>query len=64
MTAAAPSHCHRQYAGNTLNEIYFGKTKNIVNDLRSVRSLGDEAKKQADARAIADAMATLRRPKK
>lgn len=49
---------------NTLNEIYFGKTKNIVNDLRSVRSLGDEAKKQADARAIADAMATLRRGKK
>lgn len=49
---------------NTLNEIYFGKTKNIVNDLRSVRSLGDEAKKMSDARAIANAMATLRRPKK
>merc|ERR1711907_843516 len=30
---------------NTLNEIYFGKTKDIVNDLRSVRSLGDEKKK-------------------
>jgi len=27
---------------NTLNEIYFGKTKDIVNDLRSVRSIKDE----------------------
>jgi capping protein beta len=49
---------------NTLNEIYFGKTKDIVNDLRSVKNLSDEAKRKDDARAIADAMATLRRPKK
>lgn len=30
---------------NTLNEIYFGKTKNIVNELRSISSLEDEKKK-------------------
>ena len=29
---------------NTLNEIYFGKTKDIVNSLRSVNSLEDKAK--------------------
>eukprot|EP00128_Syssomonas_multiformis_P016772 Colp12_sorted_trinity150504_noHs@22156 len=32
---------------STLNEIYFGKTKDIVNDLRSVQGLGD-IKKQRD----------------
>jgi len=32
---------------NSLHEIYFGKTKDIVNDLRSVGSLAD-AKKQAE----------------
>lgn len=26
---------------NTLNEIYFGKTKDIVNNLRSIQSLSD-----------------------
>lgn len=35
---------------NTLNEIYFGKTKDIVNGLRSVNSL-DEAKKQNNLQA-------------
>jgi len=30
---------------NTLQEIYFGKTKNIVNELRSISSLEDEKKK-------------------
>jgi len=30
---------------NTLQEIYFGKTKNIVNELRSIASLEDEKKK-------------------
>jgi capping protein beta len=32
---------------NTLNEIYFGKTKDIVNGLRSIQSLSDQ-KQQAD----------------
>lgn len=27
---------------NTLNEIYFGKTKDIVNGLRSTQSLNDQ----------------------
>jgi capping protein (actin filament) muscle Z-line, beta len=29
---------------NTLNEIYFGKTKNIINNLRSIQPLEDELK--------------------
>merc|ERR1712061_976458 len=32
---------------NTLNEIYFGKTRDIVNGLRSVEPLSDANKKQA-----------------
>ncbi|KAJ3399513.1 hypothetical protein CcCBS67573_g08152 [Chytriomyces confervae] len=35
---------------NALHEIYFGKTKDIANDLRSVQSFA-EAKKQADIQA-------------
>lgn len=34
---------------NTLNEIYFGKTKDIVNSLRSVQPLSDQ-QAQADLR--------------
>jgi capping protein beta len=41
---------------NTLNEIYFGKTKDIVNDLRSVDSLSDEKHKFAMQASIANAM--------
>lgn len=32
---------------NTLNEIYFGKTKDIVNGLRSVQPLTDQQQKAA-----------------
>ncbi|KAF3689855.1 F-actin-capping protein subunit beta CapZ beta [Channa argus] len=32
---------------STLNEIYFGKTKDIVNGLRSVQSLADKSKQEA-----------------
>lgn len=32
---------------NTLNEIYFGKTKDIVNGLRSVETLAAQRKKDA-----------------
>jgi capping protein beta len=35
---------------NSLYEIYFGKTKDISNDLRSIQSLAD-AKKQASIQA-------------
>ena len=35
---------------NSLNEIYFAKTKDISNDLRSVQSLSD-ARKQASIQA-------------
>ena len=35
---------------NALHEIYFGKTKDISNDLRSINSLA-EAKKQAAIQA-------------
>ena len=32
---------------NTLNEIYFGKTKDIVNGLRSIQPLADQKQQQA-----------------
>lgn len=32
---------------NTLNEIYFGKTKDIVNGLRSVQPLPDQKQREA-----------------
>ncbi|KAL7837026.1 hypothetical protein SRHO_G00267370 [Serrasalmus rhombeus] len=32
---------------STLNEIYFGKTKDIVNGLRSVQTLADKSKQEA-----------------
>lgn len=32
---------------NTLNEIYFGKTKDIVNGLRSIQSLTDQRANEA-----------------
>eukprot|EP00053_Salpingoeca_punica_P000150 m.27487 g.27487 ORF g.27487 m.27487 type:complete len:272 (+) comp10097_c0_seq2:62-877(+) len=41
---------------NTLNEIYFGKTKDIVNDLRSVGSLRAEKDKMDMQRSIAAAL--------
>ncbi len=41
---------------STLNEIYFGKTKDIVNDLRSVNSLADEKSRHAMQGAIAAAL--------
>lgn len=43
---------------NTLNEIYFGKTKDIVNGLRSVQPLSD-ARQQAALRQ--DLAAALQR---
>lgn len=43
---------------NTLNEIYFGKTKDIVNGLRSVQPLAD-ARQQAALRQ--DLAAALQR---
>jgi capping protein (actin filament) muscle Z-line, beta len=42
----------------SLNDVYFGKTKDIVNDLRSVSSLADK-KKQAGIQA--ELAATLRK---
>ena len=47
---------------NTLNEIYFGKTKDIVNDLRSVASVKAEKAKVDMQKEIAKAL-TLRRNK-
>lgn len=41
---------------NTLNEIYFGKTKDICNDLRSLESLGGEADKRALQMDLASAL--------
>lgn len=41
---------------NTLNEIYFGKTKDIVNDLRSSNSIKNEEMKRAMQGAIAGAL--------
>jgi len=41
---------------NTLNEIYFGKTKDIVNGLRSIQSLPDEKVQQALRLDLANAL--------
>ena len=43
-----------------LNEIYFGKTKDIVNDLRSVDGVGREAAARNQATLIRDAMKSMR----
>jgi capping protein beta len=37
---------------NTLNEIYFGKTKDVVNGLRSVEVLADQKQKLAMAKDL------------
>ena len=41
---------------NTLNEIYSGKTKDIVNGLRSIQSLPDEKVQQALRLDLANAL--------
>jgi len=38
---------------HTLQEIYFGKTKDIVNDLRSIQSLTEKAKQDEVQRELA-----------
>lgn len=43
-----------------LNEIYFGKTKDIVNDLRSVDGVGREVAARDQAAMIRDAMKSMR----
>lgn len=41
---------------NTLNEIYFGKTKDIVNGLRSIQSLSDQKQQTAMKQDLAAAL--------
>lgn len=41
---------------NTLNEIYFGKTKDIVNGLRSTQSLSDQRQQAAMRQDLAAAL--------
>lgn len=41
---------------NTLNEIYFGKTKDVVNGLRSVDVLADQKQKGAMKQELANAI--------
>lgn len=41
---------------STLNEIYFGKTKDIVNDLRSSSSKSDQDAMKAVQSSLADAL--------
>lgn len=41
---------------NTLNEIYFGKTKDIVNGLRSVQTLADQRQQAALRQDLAAAL--------
>ena len=41
---------------NTLNEIYFGKTKDIVNGLRSVQPLSDQRQQAALRQDLAAAL--------
>ena len=42
---------------NTLNEIYFGKTRDIVNGLRSVQPLSDNKQQEAFKKDIFAAIA-------
>lgn len=41
---------------NTLNEIYFGKTKDIVNGLRSVQTISDQRQQAALQQDLAAAL--------
>lgn len=41
---------------NTLNEIYFGKTKDIVNGLRSVQPMSDQKQQAALRQDLAAAL--------
>lgn len=41
---------------HTLNEIYFGKTKDIVNGLRSIQPLADQKQKEAFSADLANAL--------
>lgn len=41
---------------NTLNEIYFGKTKDVVNGLRSLDILADQKQKAAMKQDLANAI--------
>lgn len=41
---------------NTLNEIYFGKTKDIVNGLRSVQPISDQKQQAALRQDLAAAL--------
>lgn len=41
---------------NTLNEIYFGKTKDIVNGLRSIQPLSDQKAQAAIKQDLAQAL--------
>lgn len=41
---------------NTLNEIYFGKTKDVVNALRSIQSLSDQRANEAIKQDLAAAI--------
>lgn len=43
---------HENKIRNTLNEIYFGKSKDIVNGLRSITPLKDESAKRALAKEL------------
>lgn len=42
---------------NTLNEIYFGKTRDIVNGLRSVQPLADEKQQEELRKDLMNALA-------
>lgn len=41
---------------STLNEIYFGKTKDIVNGLRSVQTFADKSKQEALKNDLVEAL--------
>lgn len=41
---------------NTLNEIYFGKTKDIVNGLRSIQTLSDQRQQASMRQDLAKAL--------
>lgn len=47
---------------NTLNEIYFGKTKDIVNGLRSMQSLSDQKREDELKKQLAGALQLRNKP--
>jgi len=47
-----------EFCKNTLYEIYFGKTRDIVNGLRSIQPLADSKQQEDNRKALINALAS------